>query len=411
MSDKHTFKSWNIIDCGLDKHSTGSHYWETSALAHELVRRGETVRILSHRVAPPAKLCPGAVIVPTFQLSLYDVVSKDAAWSALEHFIVHNRSFHHDLARLDATFFDGSVALFPMIGANQLLGLFRWLGGLPAKTRPKTAITLFEPRAWSDANVSARFFKAVWKGCASELRKDVAIFARTPPGAAMFMKQLGIPAEIFPYALPERYLAPGPDTTRTADPMVVSFVGGARRDRGCALIPDIVTRCSGMGVQFLVQVRAGLDPGFDAKTLTALAALPHVRIEHGALKRDDLYRAIGASVVLLPYRPNDYRWRDSGIYHEAKLLDAPILVTAGTWMADEVRSLGNGLEIENFSADAVVACIARAQRELPALKAAAMRVGKDARQKDGVVRCIETVAHAFGGPRIKHLDEQTVAVS
>jgi len=135
-----------------------------------------------------------------------------------------------------------------------------------------------------------------------------------------------------------------------------------------------------------------------------------VRIEHGALKRDDFYRAIGESVVLLPYRPNDYRWRDSGIYHEAKLLDAPILVTAGTWMADEVRSLGNGLEIENFSADAVVACIARAQRELPALKAAAMRVGKDARQKDGVARCIDTVARAFGGPRIEHLDEQIIAV-
>ena len=396
MSETPRFQAWNIIDCGLDKNSTGSHYWETEALAHALVHRGETVRIFSHRNAPSADLCRDAAIVPTFQLSLYDVVSKDPAWSPIEHFIVHNRSFHSDLARLDPALFRGSVALFPMIGANQLLGLFRWLSGLPPEQRPKTAITLFEPRAWNETNASARFFKTVWRDCAPELRQDVAIFARTPPGAALFTKQLAIPASVFPYALPERYLAPKPDTTRTADRMIVSFVGGARRDRGSALIPEVAKRCSGMGILFRVQARGGQDGYFDTAPLTALAGLNHVQLEHGALKRDDFYRAIGESVVLLPYRPNDYRWRDSGVYHEAKLLDAPILVTAGTWMADEVRSLGNGLVIENFSADAVVACIAQAQRELPSLKAAAMRVGEHARQKDGVLHCIETVASAFG---------------
>lgn len=396
MADTSRFQAWNIIDCGLDKNSTGSHYWETSALAHELIRRGETVRILSHRNAPGAELCPEAAIVPTFQLSLYDVVSNDAAWSTIEHFVVHNRSFQSDLARLDPKLFEGSVALFPMIGANQLLGLFRWLGGLAQERRPKVAITLFEPRAWNETNAAARFFKAVWEGCQPELRKDVVIFARTPPGAVMFAKQLGIPASVFPYAVPDRYLAPKPDTAPTGDRMIVSFVGGARRDRGTALIPEVARRCSGMGVEFHVQARGGQGHIFDTAPLKALSALPHVRLEHGTLNRDDFCRAIGESVVLLPYRPNDYRWRDSGVYHEAKLLDAPVLVTAGTWMADEVGSLGNGLVIEAFSADAVVACIAQAQRQLAALRAAAMRVGKHARQKDGAGRCIETVASAFG---------------
>ena len=85
----------------------------------------------------------------------------------------------------------------------------------------------------------------------------------------------------------------------------------------------------------------------------------------------------------------------SGVYHEAKLLDAPVLATAGTWIADDIRALGNGLVIENFSVAAVVETIARAQRELSALKSAAARVGFEARKTEGVARCVEALAGAF----------------
>ncbi len=397
MSRDYPFATWNILDCGLDANSTGSHYWETKAFARELVRQGNTVRIFSHRAAPGADLCAEAEIVPAFSLSLYAAVSKDAAWSAKDHVVAHNRSFRSDLTRLDPALFRSSLAMFPMVGANQLLGLLRWLASLSRETRPSVAVTLFEPRAWEDANPAARFYKTVWRECPEDVKKSVAIFARTPPGAALFATRLGIPATLFPYALPERFLTMPEGSDRAGDAMTVSFVGGTRRDRGCDLLPHVVKQCAETGVRFFIHVRSGLDPGFDHRTLTALGVLPQVHVEEGALRRSDLCRAIATSVILLPYRPNDYRWRDSGIYHEAKLLGAPILVTAGTWMADEVRSLGNGLVIEEFSTAAIVECIARARRELPALKAAAARVGKEARKTDGVGRCIAAVAGAFAG--------------
>ena len=71
------FTSWTIIDGGLGKFSTGFNLWETKALVQELVRRGETVRILSHRNAPPQEAFADAEIVPTFSLSTYDKVSTD----------------------------------------------------------------------------------------------------------------------------------------------------------------------------------------------------------------------------------------------------------------------------------------------------------------------------------------------
>ena len=60
----------------------------------ELVRRGEAVRILSHRNAPPKEAFADAEIVPTFSLSTYDKVSTDPQWSTMENFVIHNRLFH-----------------------------------------------------------------------------------------------------------------------------------------------------------------------------------------------------------------------------------------------------------------------------------------------------------------------------
>jgi hypothetical protein len=354
------------------------------------------VRILSHRNPPPIEAFAGAEIVPTFSLSTYDKVSTDPQWAMMEDFVIHNRLFQENLARFDPAMFRGALAWFPMVGTTQLLGLLRWLAALPPETRPKAAINLFEPMGeWNDDNQAVKFYSAIWKGCPAGVKRNVALFSRTRVAAEKFTTEFGVPVMVFPRALPERFLEARPGAAEVNGPMVVSFVGGARLERGCALIPEVVKRCAGTGVEFFVQVRSGLERGFDASALTALSALPHVRVVKGALDYDDYYRSIGGSVVLLPYKPEAYRWRDSGVYHEAKLLDAPVLATAGTWIADDIRALGNGLVIENFSVAAVVETIARARCELSALRSAAARVGREARTSEGVRRCIEALAGAF----------------
>jgi hypothetical protein len=396
MAEAQAFTSWTIIDSGLRRVSNGFNWWETKALAQDLMRRGEAVRILTHRDAPPPDAFAGAEIVPTFALSTYDTVSADPQWSMIENFVVHNRAYHENLARIDAATFRGALAWFPMVTPAQLLGLLRWVAGLPAEMRPKAAINLFEPGGEWSGNQTVKFYCTIWRGFRPDVKRDVVLFARTRIAAEKFTKEFGVPVTIFPRALPERFLEATRPAVEADGPMVVSFVGGARLERGCALIPEVVKRCAGTGVEFFIQVRSGLERGVDARALTALAALPHVRVVQGALDYEAYYRAIGSSVVLLPYQPNEYRWRDSGVYHEAKLLDAPVLVTSGTWMADDVRALGNGLVIENFSVDAVIDAIARAQRERSSLRAAAARAGREARKSEGVTRCIEAVAGAFG---------------
>jgi hypothetical protein len=392
MPSRQRFKTWNIFDSALNSQANGHHYWEAKALVDELVRRGETVRLFTHRDAPAAEQFPGAEIVPTFSLRMWDSVSGDPARFRIQNFVVHNDTFQSDLWGHDPSLFHSSLALFPTVKEDQLLGLLRWLNGIEPEVRPRAAVCLFPPGEWSPTDHSAQLYKALWKGSPLALRQEIAIFCRTRQIAERFREHTGIPARALPFVAPEDALAARPSSP--GGPMVVSFVGGARRERGGALIADAVEQCAGLGVRFFIQAKQSVG-GSQAAALAGLSRWPHVQLHEGVLGRDDYYRAIADSVVLLPYMPSRYRWRDSGVYHEALMLDAPVLVSAGTWMAEEVKSSGNGLVIEHFSSAAIVECIARAQRELPALRAAAARVGAEFRQTIGVARYIDAVAGAF----------------
>jgi hypothetical protein len=384
------FKVWNIVDCALRRSSPGHHQWETKALVHELVRRGDTVRLFTHREAPAQEQFPGAEIVPTFSLSIYNIVSNDPKWKALESFFVHNRSFHSDLAGVDQARFGQSIALFPTLGENQLLGLFRWLDGLRQDIRPKVAICLMAPTDWSESDHTVRLYKTLWKDAPAPFLKEIAIFWRTPQLIEQFTKHLGISARLFPFVAPEEIFSVKPRSTNAVQkPMLVSFVGGARRERGSALIAEVVKQCAGAGINFFIQAEKEIPAAAD------LRSLPHVQVHEGLLGRDDYYRTIADSVVLLPYAARNYRWRDSGVYHEAKLLGAQVLATKGTSMANEIEALGNGLAIEHYSVAAIVDSVLRAQRELPKLRAAAARARDEFCRTQGAARCIDAIAWAF----------------
>jgi glycosyltransferase involved in cell wall biosynthesis len=257
------------------------------------------------------------------------------------------------------------------------------------------------PPDW--ANRSARLDKILWHGCSPAIKEKIALFCRTPQIAERFRKHADIHAKVLPFALPAEALARQPSSARPLDaPMVVSFVGGARPERGYALVADIVERCSASGVRFFIQVKNETAADTEAEALAGLARWPHVQIQDGVLERDDYYRAIADSVVLLAYDPAFYHWRDSGVYREALMLGAPVLVSAGTSMAEEVNRRGNGLIIENLSAAAIADCIGRAQRKLPALRTAAKRVAQDIGRTEGVANYISTVLGAFDDLREAH---------
>ena len=279
MSNEHRFKAWNILDTALNRQSNGHHYWEAKALVDELLHRGEKVRLFTHRNAPAAERFPGVEIVPTFALDLWDSTLERSHMVRVENFIVHTRTFHSDLLALEPSLFHHSVTLFPTLREIQLLGLFRWLGDLAQEIRPKAAVCLTSQRSW--AELSAKLYKTLWDNCAPELKRDIALFCRTPMAAEWTNKHTGIAAGVLPFLAPAEVLASRQRSAETTEgPMVVSFVGGGRQEQGGALIGDVVEQCAASGVRFFIQAKHE-SVGAEEGPLAGLARWPHVQVQLG----------------------------------------------------------------------------------------------------------------------------------
>jgi hypothetical protein len=391
------FKAWNFIDAGLHVRSTGHHYWETKALTDELLTRGADVRIFSRRDAPSAGF-PGARVYPTFSLDYYAIVSNDPTWGLTENFVAHNLSFQADLFRAEPSLFHGSLTFFPTLSERQLLATIRWLTHFEDRARPKAVVTLQPLTNWSDGNPSANIYRKLWADCPAAVRQGFALAARGADTADQFHRLLGVRPHVLPSPLGaherRRQIALNAGASPPG-PMVVSFVAGARRERGALYIPDVVKSCMPLDIRFFIQVKDEGDIEVDLRPLTALRGLPNVELHEGVLGRDAYHDAIAGSVVLIPYVPNNYRWRSSGVYMDAKFLGAPVIVAADSWMAEEVKSLGNGLVFEEHTPAAIAACIARAQREIGSLRERAAACAKEFSAANGPDRCVDAIESLF----------------
>jgi glycosyltransferase involved in cell wall biosynthesis len=392
------FKVWNIVDNLLNDYVYGHHLWEPKLLAEELERRGIACRFLGCN-SISAEYFPGARVMPVFPLHHYESVSTDPEWGYLENFVIHNVTYERALKKVEEALFADALTLFPNVSERHMLGVIRWLRRLDKSVTPRVAMILKGQVHWSAKNPSLKMYKKIWAGCPPALKENIRLCVRTDMTAEKYEQLL----DVRPHVLPSP-LAPTEREVRGVRERVasqtrgfnVAYVAGARGERGAALIPEIVKRCAPLGVRFLIQVTDAIDIGSKVESLKALRDRPDVRLHEGTLSRDDYNDWIAQSLVLLPYAAERYQWRSSGVYLEAKCFGSPVIVPSGTWMAEDVSRLGNGLAFEEYSAASIAKCIARAHAELPGLRARAAACAVEYRQQQGVERCVEAIERLFG---------------
>jgi hypothetical protein len=391
------FKTWNIIDSLLTDYTTGHQLWEPRMLAGELNRRGIETRVFGH-ISIKADDFPGARSVPVFPLHYGEIVSQDPSWRVLETFIVHNRSYEEALNKVDRSLFDDALALFPNMSARHLLGVLRWLDRYDDWTRPKTAMILMARRDWSETSPALWLYRKVWGECPPALKDHIKLCVRTEISAREYERVLGIRPHVLPSSLgpTEREIAASHERIGPPrGPMAISFLAGARVERGTTIVPAVVKECASLDVRFLFQVTDAWELPDKAASFKALREQPGVQLHEGILSREDYNDWIAQSVVLLPYEAAAYKWRSSGVYLEAKCFGAPVIVPAGTWMAEEVTRLGNGVVFEEYTARSIAASIARAQAELNSLRARAAACAVEYRRHHGADRCIDAIDGLF----------------
>jgi hypothetical protein len=392
------FKAWNIINNLIGGYTFGHVLWESKLLVAELSHRGTETRILGHR-SINAEDFPGARVIPAFQLHHREPVSSDRDWGYLENFVVHNMAFEKTLGRLDRGLFSTALTMFLDMSERQMLGAVRWLKRFDDASRPHVAMMLKGQIDWSAGNTALEMYGKIWAGCSGTFKQRVKLCVRSDVSAANYEPVF----RTRPHVLPS-ILSPTKREIRAAKerngaqtgPLTVSFLAGARPERGAGFIPDVVKQCAHLGIHFLVQLT---DPyGADSVLVDSVRALrdrPDVRFHDGVLPRDQYNDWIAQSVVLLPYDAALYQSRLSGVYDEAKSLGAPVIVPAGTWMAEDVSRIGNGLVFEDYTAASIAGCIARAKNDLGGLRTRAAALAASYSREHGADRCVDAVEALF----------------
>ncbi|MDE3076557.1 MAG: glycosyltransferase, partial [Chloroflexota bacterium] len=141
----------------------------------------------------------------------------------------------------------------------------------------------------------------------------------------------------------------GPNPNRSLDrPLQIAYLGDARREKGYQLLPDLVEelrdRYLAAGrIRFLIQ--SNLPRGVaDPVILRARTSLrnhdpSHVQLIETPLDPSDYEHAMAESdVIVLPYDPERYQARSSGVFAEALSAAIPVLVPEGTWMSAQLSS-------------------------------------------------------------------------
>lgn len=143
----------------------------------------------------------------------------------------------------------------------------------------------------------------------------------------------------------------GTKITKHTLPLVISYLGDAREEKGIHLLPGLISALHSAGfderrVKFRVQANLPLT-GSTSKAKRAKAKLANhqqaeVEILEGPFDSDAYHQIILTSdIILIPYCPISYAARSSGIFTEALAAGVPAIYPEGSWMANAPARSGS----------------------------------------------------------------------
>lgn len=341
----------------------GGHHYEYARLLHAELGRG-CVRFYAHR---SARFSVNATfdVRPVFADSQY----ANARGAPFAHTWRSTRdSLVRDLAAVDAADLHAeTIAIVHTATIFALGGLAAWYAGLPAARRPRLFVQFQHPLEFAlDRAADRTEALRCAHDAAQSLRSAgvVRFAANTAACAERIARQLDVPCALTPvpigWAGYEHSAAPEAET--------FGFFGGLREEKGARLLAPAFAEFSTRypEARLIVQAPAGQS---DDSAVRALQAVPGVTLIRSAFAGRARYFAAlrRARWIVLPYDPAPYRMRTSGVFIEAIGLGIPVIVPAGTWMEDELRSRGvPGLVMPAYNAGALSEALAEARSAMQA---------------------------------------------
>ncbi|MEJ6021477.1 hypothetical protein [Ramlibacter sp. PS4R-6] len=221
-----------------------------------------------------------------------------------------------------------AVVFLERFNGPQLLAAARGIRSLP---RERLQFWLMFRQDLRSAGIMGRAYAWAARRIAREWQDRFRLLTDSEPLARELQGHLGLQAHVMP--IPHTRVAPSPPGPKGDGEIVCWWPGAPRPEKGLAPIQAFAAAHDTGSRPVRLVVAQDADVGGGGA----------VRVEKIPSRIDDAAygRWLGtADYVLLPYEPARYRYSTSGIFAEAVVAGSIPLVTAGTWMAQELERHG-----------------------------------------------------------------------
>ena len=220
------------------------------------------------------------------------------------------------------------------------------------------------------------------------------------PAMADFYRGL-VPFEVG--VMPGPGLAGRARATRAAvGPPVVSCIGFANRAKGYRLLPQAMRHVLDRhgDARFMIHgIVKGSDAEADQPLFDRLAELgERVEVRQGVLTSDEyLARLAETDLLLLPYDPDVYRRRGSGVFADAHHVGIPVVAPKDCAFARPAFDDGWGVAMKDYDGNSLGIAVLEALERLASLSACATEAA--GRVRDDLSRVLASAVEGLAGRR------------
>jgi glycosyltransferase involved in cell wall biosynthesis len=347
-----------LILCDQSLVGLGGHYYEYStSVARAAQGLGLSVLIAANRSVDPSLFQGvGSIdldVLPWFAMSWGEAAQAHRQGTAVTR-IADELSALLEHCGVGM----GDIVLLHTLGWEEADDILHWLLGLPADAvaaLPHIRLLFRFPLPWllePWRSSLVRMFARLQDD--PRLGHKLGFLSDTEPLARSFTGLFGHPFTVMPIPFrtdlldgesPERQDA---EAAPLAAPLTIGYFGDARLEKGYHLLPSLLSRLWRTAIRsgrarFLVQSHfnmPGGEPGMlQARNQLLQFAAPQVELTAAPLPTASYYRRLQAcDAVLIPYDPDSYAERSSGILVEALVAGKPVIVPEGSWMDGQVSA-------------------------------------------------------------------------
>ena len=315
--------------------------------------------------------------------------ATDSAF-VLADYLVQSRAHARGCAEAWAHLPDGAdLVIAPWATAALLNGMAEWLNDVPAASRPTVAANIIMPEpSWrvDRESVSAKGEFAYLRLAARRLRslcsRGFLLTAIDPRLAQLVHAVTAIPCA--PSPLPQFYGGFG-EAGRLGHGPTIGLLGMPRDEKGSGVWVDLIGKVARRrpGVGFTVHARG---PEQAASLAQSLAPSTKVTIWPAPISRADYVASLrSCDLVVLPYEPQAYAMRASGIFADALAMARPVVAPDRTWLSDRLaEGWGAGEVFDASDPSGLHDAVERALHRLDELRTASMATYKRWRETQSV---------------------------